>query len=100
MVDHAANADANGLDLRPTRLVVFGNPNLGTPLMQVSPSAGVDLPLKILVWEADDGTVNVTTNRTFFPVLRHRIFGDRSTFDTLRAIDGAVRGFVDAATGG
>ena len=99
-VDHAANAAANGLDLRPTRLVVFGNPDLGTSLMQVSPSTGVDLPLKILVWEDETGTVQVTTNRTFFTVLRHRIFGDRSTFDALRTIDGAIRGFVEAATGG
>ena len=99
-VDHGANAAANGLDLRPTRLVVFGNPNLGTPLMQVSPSAGIDLPLKILVWEDETGAVNVTTNRTYFTVLRHRIFDGNSTFETLRTINGAVGGFIDAATGG
>lgn len=99
-VDHGANAAANGLDLRPTRLAVFGNPNLGTPLMQRSPSAGIDLPLKILVWEDSDGTVQVTTNHIGFVVVRHRIFGPRSTFDTIRNIDTALHNFVSAATTG
>lgn len=97
-VDHGANAAANGLELRPTRLVVFGNPNLGTPLMQTSPSAGIDLPLKILVWEDADGTVQVTTTNIWFVVGRHRIFGSRATFETIRTIGTALDNFVNAAT--
>lgn len=58
VVDHAAAAKANGLDLRPTTVIIFGNPKLGTPLMQERQTAGIDLPLKILVWE-DTGQTNV-----------------------------------------
>ena len=55
-VDHEANAIANGLTLLPTRLVIFGNPAIGTPLMQDVAAAGIDLPaLKIVVWEDTDG---------------------------------------------
>src|SRR6056297_1720960 len=61
-IDHARNAANAGLELRPTTLVVFGNPNLGTRLMAVNQTAGIDLPQKLLVWEAADGSVNVTYN--------------------------------------
>lgn len=97
-VDHGANAAANGLDLRPTRLVVFGNPNLGTPLMQARPSAGIDLPLKILVWEDAAGTVRVTTNSVEFLAARHHIVRPRAVIDTLHTIEAALDAFVAAAT--
>lgn len=61
-VDHQKNAAAAGLALRPTRLVAFGNPQLGTPLMQQRPTAGIDLPVKFLVWQDADGVTQVTTN--------------------------------------
>jgi uncharacterized protein (DUF302 family) len=47
-VDHAAAAKANGLELKPATVVIFGNPKLGTPLMQASPTAGLDLPMRVL----------------------------------------------------
>src|ERR1700750_1085166 len=56
-VDHAA-----GVRLRPTTLVVFGNPLAGTPLMEAAQIAGIDLPLKALVWEDADGTVKLSYN--------------------------------------
>jgi len=58
-VDHAAAAKANGLALNPAVLVIFGNPKLGTPLMQASPTAGLDLPMRVLVWQAADGAVKL-----------------------------------------
>jgi uncharacterized protein (DUF302 family) len=53
-VNHAAAAQKAELNLRPTELLIFGNPKLGTPLMQSNQRAGIDLPLKVLVWE-DEG---------------------------------------------
>lgn len=56
-VDHAAGADKAGLSLKPTQLLIFGNPKLGTPLMQANRQIGADLPMKALAWEDDDGKV-------------------------------------------
>jgi uncharacterized protein (DUF302 family) len=56
-IDFAADAAAVGLALRPTRLLVFGNPKAGTPLIAAEPAVALDLPLKVLVWEAQDGGV-------------------------------------------
>jgi uncharacterized protein (DUF302 family) len=67
-VDHAAAATAAGLELRPTTLVIFGNPKLGTPLMQSRQTAGLDLPLRVLVWEDETGVVHVG----YWPVERIR----------------------------
>jgi uncharacterized protein (DUF302 family) len=72
-VDHAAAARANGLELRPTHLVIFGNPRGGTPLMGCNQTAGIDLPLKALVWQAADGAVNVTFNTPALFAGRHGI---------------------------
>ncbi|MDJ0769715.1 MAG: DUF302 domain-containing protein [Ilumatobacter sp.] len=91
-VDHGANAAGV---LEPTRLVVFGNPNLGTPLMQRSPTAGIDLPIKILVWEDANGVTQVSTTDVRFLKRRHRLQHVRESLD---AIDGAIDNFVTAAT--
>lgn len=56
-VDHAKAAAANGLVLRPTHVLIFGNPLVGTNLMQADQRAGLDLPLKLLVWEDEKGQV-------------------------------------------
>jgi uncharacterized protein (DUF302 family) len=56
-VDHSGEAESAGLSLRDTKLVVFGNPLAGTPVMGASPLAALDLPLKVLVWADDEGTV-------------------------------------------
>lgn len=61
-VDHAAAAQQAGLALRPTTLLIFGNPKGGTPLMQAHPGLAIDLPMKALVWQADDGQVKVAVN--------------------------------------
>jgi uncharacterized protein (DUF302 family) len=72
-VDHAAAAKANGLELRPTHLVIFGNPRGGTPIMACGQTAGIDLPLKALVWQAADGSVNVTVNTPALFAGRHKV---------------------------
>jgi len=58
-VDHAAAAKASGMELRPTVVLIFGNPKLGTPLMQSSPTAGLDLPMRVLAWQDAAGAVMV-----------------------------------------
>lgn len=58
-IDHAAGARTIGEELRPTEVLIFGNPKGGTPLMKCKQSAGIDLPLKMLVWEDETGTVRV-----------------------------------------
>ena len=70
-VDHAAGASSVGLPLRPTEVVIFGNPKGGTALMQDQQSAGIDLPLKALVWEAADGKVWLTYNDPTWIAQRH-----------------------------
>lgn len=59
-IDHAQAARAVGLDLRPRTVVIFGNPRAGTPAMQGNPTLALDLPLRILVWQDDQGRTQVT----------------------------------------
>jgi uncharacterized protein (DUF302 family) len=61
-VDHSGGAAAVGLALRPTELLIFGNPKGGTPLMQANQMVGLDLPLRVLAWEDDAGNCNLTYN--------------------------------------
>ena len=61
-IDQQAEAEKVGLSLRPTQLLLFGNPRAGTPLMVAEPTIALDLPLKILAWEAADGTVWLSYN--------------------------------------
>ena len=61
VVDHQANAAKAGLDLPPTRLVIFGNPKIGTPIMQADRMAGIDLPVRVLIWEEDGKTKMAAT---------------------------------------
>jgi len=65
-LDHAAAAEAAGLQLRPRTIVVFGNPKGGTPAMRTNPTLAIDLPLKALVWEDDSGKVWLTYNSAEF----------------------------------
>jgi uncharacterized protein (DUF302 family) len=72
-IDFAADAAAVGLRLRPTRLLVFGNPSAGTALLAAAPTAGIDLPLKVLIWEKDDGSVMVGYNSPAWIGARHGV---------------------------
>jgi uncharacterized protein (DUF302 family) len=60
VIDQSCEAEQAGLTLRPTTLLIFGNPAAGTPVMAAAPLAALDLPLKILVWQDDDGAVWMT----------------------------------------
>jgi uncharacterized protein (DUF302 family) len=71
MVDHSGEAAKVGLKMRPTKLVIFGSPRAGTPLMMAAPRSAIDLPLKILVWEDADGKVWVSYNSTAYLQQRH-----------------------------
>lgn len=82
-LDHQANAASADMELRPTRLIVFGNPNVGTPIMQSAISTGLDLPQKILVWEDEDGTVNISYNTPEFLQLRHDFKGARKEMEMI-----------------
>lgn len=70
-IDHAAGAAEVGMSLRPTELVIFGNAKGGTPLMQREQTIGIDLPLKMLVWEDADGKTWLSYNDPAWIVERH-----------------------------
>lgn len=71
LLDHSGEAEKVGMKMRPTKLLIFGNPKAGTPLMLAAPSAAIDLPLKILIWEDNAGKVWVTYNSPEFLRERH-----------------------------
>jgi uncharacterized protein (DUF302 family)/uncharacterized membrane protein YidH (DUF202 family) len=71
VVDHSGEAEKAGMQMRPTKLLIFGSPSAGTPLMIASPSIAIDLPLKILVWENADGQVQVSYNSPAYLASRH-----------------------------
>jgi uncharacterized protein (DUF302 family) len=72
-IDHAAGAASVGMPLRPTELVIFGNPRAGTPLMQSNQTIGIDLPLKFLGWQDAGGNVWLTYNDPNWLSRRHRL---------------------------
>jgi uncharacterized protein (DUF302 family) len=94
-VDHAAGALKAGLELEPTRLVIFGNPRLGTLLMQCRRSVAIDLPMKALVWREGDG-VWLAYNTAGYLDDRHDLAGCEAPL--ARARD-ALAGFARQATG-
>lgn len=70
-IDHAAGAASIGEDLRPTELLVFGNPKGGTPFMKCAQTVGIDLPLKALVWQDENGKVWLGYNDPAYLAKRH-----------------------------
>jgi uncharacterized protein (DUF302 family) len=70
LVDHSGEAEKVGMKMRPTKLLIFGSPRAGTPLMLAAPSIAIDLPLKILVWEDEKGKTWISYNS--FDYLRDR----------------------------
>ena len=71
LVDHSGEAENAGMKMRPTKLLIFGSPKAGTPLMLASPSLAIDLPLKILVAEAANGEAIVSYNSGEYLQARH-----------------------------
>ena len=72
-IDHSGEAEKVGLTMLPTKLLLFGSPKSGTPLMIASPTLAIDLPLKALVWQDTEGTVWLSYNSTEYLQQRHNI---------------------------
>lgn len=72
-IDHSGEAEKAGLQMRPTKVLIFGNPKGGTPLMLAAPSLAIDLPLKALIWEDADGDVLVSYNSPEYLRRRHGV---------------------------
>ena len=94
-LDHQANAANINLTLNPSKIILFGNPNMGTPLMQDAQTTGLDLPQKILVHQNNQGIVNVSYNDPMYLKERHDISGAQ---EILIKISGALDKITNAAT--
>jgi len=75
-LDQAAEAEAVGIAMRPMELLIFGDPKTGSPLMNQYPSLAIDLPLKALAWEAEDGKVYLSFNSSEYLAERHHLAGE------------------------
>ena len=95
-IDHKKNAENNGLELSPTRLIIFGNPNMGTPLMQEEQSIALDLPQKMLVWENAEGKVFVSFNDPYYVAERHSVENNDELLDKM---DKALNNLAKKAAG-
>ncbi len=94
-VNHAAGAEKAGMELRPTEVVIFGNPKVGTPLMKCAQSVAIDLPQKALIWEDEAGQVWLSYNDPAYLASRHGIEG---CDEVLKKVTGALGNFAAAAT--
>jgi uncharacterized protein (DUF302 family) len=93
-IDHAAGAQKVGKTLRPTEVLIFGNPQGGTPLMECAQSAGIDLPLKALVWEDAQGQAWLGYNDPAWLAQRH----DAASCPAADNLKKALSGLAEAAT--
>jgi uncharacterized protein (DUF302 family) len=94
-INHAEGASKIGKKLRPTELIIFGNPKVGAPLMQCSQTVAIDLPQKALIWEDEAGQVWLTYNDPKYLATRHDI---SECAEVLKKIENALRNFANAAT--
>ncbi|MCP4983979.1 MAG: DUF302 domain-containing protein, partial [Gammaproteobacteria bacterium] len=94
-INHAAGAAKVGKELAPTELVIFGNPKVGTPLMQCSHSIAIDLPQKALIWQDQSGQVWLSYNDPQFLALRHNTQGCDAV---LKKVGMALGNFAKKAT--
>ncbi len=94
-VDHSAGAAKVGKTLRDTQLVLFGNPKVGTPLMQCAQSVAIDLPQKALIWKDEGGQVWLSYNDPAYLAKRHQIQG---CDEVVKKVSGALAKFSQAAT--
>ncbi len=84
-IDHAAEAEKVGMSLRPTRVLIFGNPRAGTPLMQAQQSIALDLPLRVLIAEDEDGEAWIFWYGLKALAKRHGVEDNNSNVETLDA---------------
>jgi uncharacterized protein (DUF302 family) len=91
VIDHSGEAIRAGLEMPDTKLVLFGSPSAGTPVMVAAPLAALDLPLKLLVWEDGDGAVWVSYNSPAYLAERHHLGGDlRARLEPIDLISDAL----------
>jgi uncharacterized protein (DUF302 family) len=95
-VDHAAGAKATGAEMKPMEVLIFGNPKLGTPLIQANPRAGLDLPMKVLAYEDAAGKVWIVTTR---PSALKTRYGIKGRDEVITAMSGALDKLTGAAAG-
>ncbi|MGB3613118.1 MAG: DUF302 domain-containing protein [Elainellaceae cyanobacterium] len=95
-IDHAANAASVGKDLLPTQVLIFGNPNAGTPLMECSRTVAIDLPQKMLVWQDDDNQTWLAYNNPSYLMDRHNLAGCEQNIEM---IGKALQNLAVAASG-
>ena len=93
-IDHAAGAAEVGEEMLPTQLLMFGNPAIGTNLMTSQRTVGVDLPIKVLIWEEPDGKIWIAYNDPAYLAKRHGIDDRDAVLDKMGR---AVKGLVSAA---
>jgi len=89
-IDHAAGADDVGLILRPTEVIIFGNARGGTPLMQSAQTAGIDLPLKAVVWEDASAKTWISYNEPCWIAQRHGVADAQTAVNTMADLLGAL----------
>ena len=94
-IDHSAGAAKVDLSLRPTQVLIFGNPKMGTALMLSKQTAGIDLPMKVLAWEDEQGRVWIAYNDPAYLAGRHQI---KDLGDVLGKMTGALGKLTDKAT--
>ena len=93
-VDHKAGGKKVGKTLRDTQVLIFGNPKLGTPLMQSARTIGIDLPMKALAWKDEDGKVWIAYNDPAYLALRHNI---RDKHKVFKKMSGALNKLTNKA---
>jgi uncharacterized protein (DUF302 family) len=93
VVDHSGEAAKVGFKMRPTKLVIFGNPKAGTPLMLAAPDSALDLPLKILIAEEPSGSTRVSYNRVAFLQARYGL--GPGVVKNVAAIEQIAAGMLD-----
>lgn len=94
-VNHTQNAQNADLELRPTQVLIFGNPKIGTPLMNCAQSVALDLPQKMLAWQDESGKTFLGWNDPMYLQARHGIEG---CDEVLKKVSGALANFAKAAT--
>ena len=91
VIDHSGEAARAGLEMADTKLVVFGSPSAGTPVMVAAPLAALDLPLKLLVWDDGSGSVSLSYNSPAYLAERHHLDAElRARLEPIVAISDAV----------
>ena len=88
LLDHSGEAEKAGLKMPPTKLLIFGNPKGGTPVMLAAPTIAIDLPLKVLVWEDAAGKAWISFNDPAYLQKRHNVPGE--LVKNISVVDGLV----------